>query len=490
GIDITTNDVDLPVPLPEIGFPSSGATGGGTTRLELFRCVLEQDGVPLTSNRLQVMDLRSTLPFDIDFLMNFKNFFPPPGNDSVKIDQTLESGETYNFDFSLKGDTLRALEYPDSAIGQLELDVAVTIPEQKTTIPFNTDEIGSFGLGVRFGSLNFKELEAFIYQGFPSVPTEQELPQGFKGVTLADVRIQFIMDSQIRLPVKMNMDFIAIDVFNDTTRLIVDIDTVGYPASDSPGDTSRTIIELNRFGTQITIYESISDSLPSYDTLKVPCDGCGTIIDVMAANPATLIVDAEARIDGRGTIVAGASLGGGFKLVAPFALIMEPMTIMSQPTVLEEMDYQTRNRIRSSLIQSDMVFDVTNSLPFGAELSVLLSNAEFFPTDTTMDMLSDFRDSMAAEQGWNPSDDVYIIKNCTDLSPENSNIYIFNVMTDHNECIDGMPYIIRSDGTGVDTVISYVDTLFKFILPFPDRLYTDEDADSLGVPTGMVAEPG
>ena len=63
-------------------------------------------------------------------------------------------------------------------------------------------------------------------------------------------------------------------------------------------------------------------------------------------------------------------------------------------------------------------------------------------------------------------------------------------MTDHNECIDGMPYIIRSDGTGVDTVISYVDTLFKFILPFPDRLYTDEDADSLGVPTGMVAEPG
>ncbi|GIT40617.1 MAG: hypothetical protein Ct9H300mP9_4670 [Candidatus Neomarinimicrobiota bacterium] len=140
--------------------------------------------------------------------------------------------------------------------------MAVTIPEQKTVIPFNTDEIGSFGLGVRFGSLNFKELEAYIYQGFPSVPTEQELPQGFKGVTLADVRIQFIMDSQIRLPVKMNMDFIAIDVFNDTTRLIVDIDTVGYPASDSPGDTSRTIIELNRLGTQITIYESLSDSLP------------------------------------------------------------------------------------------------------------------------------------------------------------------------------------------------------------------------------------
>ena len=491
GIDVTTNAVDLPVPLPEIAFPAASASGGGTTRLELFRCLLEEgDGVPETSNFLQIIDLQSTLPFDIDFLMDFKNFFPPPEKDSVKIDITLESGVPYNDYFNLNGYTLRAEHYPDSPIGELELDVAVSIPEQKAVIPFDTDEIGSFGLGVRFGSLLFNELEAYIYQGFPSVPTEQELPQGFKGATLADVRIQFIMNSQIRLPVKMNMEFIAIDVFNETTRLVVEVDTVGYPSLDSPGDTSKTIIELNRFGTQITIYESTSDSLPSYDSLTVPCDGCGTIIDVMAANPATLIVNAEARIDGRGTIVAGASLGGAFRLVAPFALILEPMTIMSQPTVLEEMDYQTRNRIRSSLIQSDMVFDITNALPFGADLSVLLSNAEFFPTDTTMDMLADFRDSMAIEQGWNSTDDVYIIKNCADLSPDNGNIYIFNVMTDYNECIDGMPYIIRSDGSGVDTVLSYVDTLFKFILPSPERLYTDEDADSLGVPTGMVAEPG
>tara|TARA_B100001287_G_scaffold95745_1_gene80466 strand:- start:40 stop:834 length:795 start_codon:yes stop_codon:yes gene_type:complete len=49
---------------------------------------------------------------------------------------------------------------------------------------------------------------------------------------------------------------------------------------------------------------------------------------------------------------------------------------------------------------------------------------------------------------------------------------------------------VRSDGSGVDTVISYVDTLFKFILPDPGRLYTSEDEDSLGFPEGMVAEPG
>jgi hypothetical protein len=61
-------------------------------------------------------------------------------------------------------------------------------------------------------------------------------------------------------------------------------------------------------------------------------------------------------------------------------------------------------------------------------------------------------------------------------------------MTDFSECIEGIPYIVRSDGSGIDTVISYVDTLFKFILPSPNRLYTAED--TLGFPEGMVAEPG
>jgi hypothetical protein len=103
-------------------------------------------------------------------------------------------------------------------------------------------------------------------------------------------------------------------------------------------------------------------------------------------------------------------------------------------------------------------------------------------------MLLAFRDTMALNQGWSPTDNVYIVNRCLDLSPKTSNIYIYDVMTDFSECIDGIPYIVRSDGSGVDTVISYVDTLFKFILPSPNRLYTAED--TLGFPEGMVAEPG
>ena len=484
-MDVSIDSVGLGIDAPEIPFGATENEDGTSTSLELYRTVLSSEGVPYNSNRLQILNLKNTFPFNIKFLMDYKNFFIPEGNVPVKIDQILVPGETYNFDISLKGDTMRAAN-PDSAIEKLDLELDVSIPTQKVTIPLDGSSLGGMGLTIRFGSLQFKELEANIIQGFPSVPQDQEMPQGFKGATIADVRLALIMKSQIKLPVRMNMDFAGVDVFGDTTRMNFAIDTIGYPPTSL--DTSMTVIELNRWGTRIQIYDRTTDSIATYDTLVAPAEGQGTIIDLMASNPTKLTIDASARIDGRGTIVAGAGLGGGFRLVAPFSLILDEMVFLSQPTVIEEMDYETRNKIRNSLISAEMVFDVTNAMPIGAELAMLLSNSEFFPTSPTPEMLLAFRDTMALKQGWSPTDNIYIINRCSDLSPKTSNIYIYDVMTDFSECIEGIPYIVRSDGSGIDTVISYVDTLFKFILPSPNRLYTAED--TLGFPEGMVAEPG
>ena len=40
-------------------------------------------------------------------------------------------------------------------------------------------------------------------------------------------------------------------------------------------------------------------------------------------------------------------------------------------------------------------------------------------------------------------------------------------MTDYSDCMEGLPYIVKSSGSGIDTIISYVDTLFQFELPTP-----------------------
>ena len=148
---------------------------------------------------------------------------------------------------------------PDSAIDKLDLDLAVSIPTQKVTIPLDGSSLGGLGLTLRFGSLEFQELEANIVQGFPSVPQDQEMPQGFKGATIADVRLALIMKSQIRLPVRMNMDFTGVDVFGDTTLMTFNIDTIGYPPTTL--DTSMTVIELSRLGTRIQIFDKTTDKL-------------------------------------------------------------------------------------------------------------------------------------------------------------------------------------------------------------------------------------
>ena len=80
-------------------------------------------------------------------------------------------------------------------------------------------------------------------------------------------------------------------------------------------------------------------------------------------------------------------------------------------------------------------------------------------------------------------------------------------MTDFSECIDGTPYIVKTSGSSTDTIISYVDTLFKFFLPNPIEYYQSGGdtslyhyfnydsvnnvyLDSVEYADGMVAVPG
>jgi hypothetical protein len=83
---------------------------------------------------------------------------------------------------------------------------------------------------------------------------------------------------------------------------------------------------------------------------------------------------------------------------------------------------------------------------------------------------------------------LYIIDNCDSLSPAKGDIYSFNVMSDSSQCVNGMKYLVKkSVGTSVDTVISYVDTLFRFLLPSPQEYYSD--SSTIGHP-GQVSVPG
>ncbi|MBL7013286.1 MAG: hypothetical protein ISR83_02590 [Candidatus Marinimicrobia bacterium] len=487
--DVSITETILDIPKPDMGFAASeGDEEGSETSLSIFQAMLKTEGVDNTANRLVISNLASTFPFDINFKMNFQNFAPPAGGDSVIIETVLSKGNVFDRDFDLKGYSFQSTQYPDEPINNMELALDVSIPEQIASIPLDGSSLGGLGLGVRMYSMEFESLEAYVYMGFPSVTQNMDnMPQGFSGMMMTDVRIQFIMYSQIKLPVKLGIDMIGIDTFGDTTTLCVNVDSIGYPINDV--DTAMTVIELNKYGTLTEIYNSKSDSAPSWSNQVLSDENCANIIELLSVNPVNLIVESESRVDGRGTIEIGKAIGGGFRLEAPFEVMMAPMTFISAvETPIEEFDHETRNRIRSSLIQAELTSNVTNALPFGAELSILMSNLTLFPSDRSSEMLSVLRDSLVSQQGWDPTDSIYIVDTCLELDPDTSDIHIFNVMTDFSECIDGMPYLVRRSISGTDSVIAYVDTLWKFILPDPVSYY--EEGDSSGFPPGMVHEAG
>ena len=67
-------------------------------------------------------------------------------------------------------------------------------------------------------------------------------------------------------------------------------------------------------------------------------------------------------------------------------------------------------------------------------------------------------------------------------------IYIFNVMSDSSECVEGVNYLVKTnDDAHLDTLVSYVDTLFRVEVPEPDSLYQETNSEGH---KGQVAVPG
>ena len=81
------------------------------------------------------------------------------------------------------------------------------------------------------------------------------------------------------------------------------------------------------------------------------------------------------------------------------------------------------DKIRNGLISSSLVTSIENALPFGAEVSVLMSNDSLFPTNSSVEQLSIFRDSLALKGLLNITDSLYIISGCEKLSPDSNSIY-------------------------------------------------------------------
>ena len=86
-----------------------------------------------------------------------------------------------------------------------------------------------------------------------------------------------------------------------------------------------------------------------------------------------MLIDPKVKVDGRGELRANKALGATFRVTIPFALQLEPMVFMGgTATKIEAFEHDTRSKIRKGLKETNLVSNITNALPFGAEVAVLM----------------------------------------------------------------------------------------------------------------------
>ncbi len=448
---------DITPELDPISFPS---------QIEVFKGVYESGSmIPPNVNKLSVTNLQNTYPFDIDFYLDFKNFFTAD-SEEIKIDTVLSTNITQQHTFDLKGDTVRSTLYPDSPLTELEMDLSVALSEQTATVPIDGSNIGSLGLTIRFYDQKYESLEAMIVEPFPTRShIVDDIPQGMNGLYFTDASLEFEMFNTVSAPISVDIDIVGYPQFNDSILVNVasTIDTTGISLYDS----SKTVIHLHREGTTTYFYASPLDSLPSDSVVQVAEEG-KSIVDLLSANPERMVITTDARIDGRVVLEGGTFIHGNYIIHAPFEVEMDEMYfIPASASYIADMDHITRNRIRSSLYNATLNANISNTIPVGGNLSLLFSNQEYFPLNITTEKLIALRDTLVVMEGWDPTTEIYVVNNCEELNPANGNYHIFNTMDDYTDCVEGMNYLIKSTGVGVDTVFAYVDTLWYFILPDP-----------------------
>ena len=434
-------------------------------------------------NRFNFSDIRSTLPFPIDFTIDFKNFVPPTDNEPpVKIDEILRDGdEPVNKEIKIYGYNFLNVTNPGDPLEELEVDITVkTVPgTYKFPIDGSKDE-WEFTFGIAMQEMWFESLTGDLDCPFPSQTQEiGNIPQGVTGMEFGEVILKITMFNQIKLPITLELDLLGISSVGATAEMKVLVD-LAEPADDSVSDTAKTVIKLSSIGTEIEKFESTNEGTVP-ETIPAVKEEGNTIVDLLALNPKDFLVNATARVKGEGKIEADKSIWGIYELEAPFIVRMDPMTfIPNSSTVIDEWAHDTRTKLRNFVKGAFITSRVINGLPIGGNLSVLFSNQEIFPLDRSPETLAAMADSLDWES-------LYVVSDCESLMNPDSDIIFSSVIYDTSDCVDGTAYLVRGYSGESDLVISYVDTMFTIELPRPKSYYAK--TSPIGLPMSVMT-PG
>jgi hypothetical protein len=124
-------------------------------------------------------------------------------------------------------------------------------------------------------------------------------------------------------------------------------------------------------------------------------DPSPNIVDLMAIMPTSIRMEAEAFVDGEGSVEVGQSVQADYQIFTPLYIrILDPSSIETD-IIEEEIDEDTQNQIENNVKSAFFLFNIENGLPVGSEAVVYVANDstklfdDTIPDDSTMFTIRD-----------------------------------------------------------------------------------------------------
>ena len=337
----------------------------GSTELISGRFSSKTDEMILTiNNGLQVpLSASLLLPNFIDFTTNLPetviwDSIPPGGSETQRVD--------------LRGDSLTnpAGEFPLTNIEYIF--EATTLSLGSSSIISEDDDIE---LVIVLDTLRFLRWKANFDETIPTTETNiKDMPEGFAGISLEDVRLILNLHNTISVPMFLDLNIMGTNtILNSRAELaLVDAELRSPPLFSLQPETTQIV-----FKKDSTCVNAVCE--PSGET---------DIVDFFNILPDNISISGEASLLGVGVVSVGQSMGGDFQLIVPFSFSLDsiakfvPSTFSTIAALEDKQKEQIENNILYAIVESELV----NSFPFGGTVSLLITD-DFTKFDVHPDSL-------------------------------------------------------------------------------------------------------
>ena len=325
----------------------------GSTELISGRFSSETDEMILTiNNGLQVpLSASLLLPNFIDFTTNLAetviwDSIPPGGSETQRVD--------------LRGDSLTnpAGEFPLTNIEYIF--EATTLSPGSSSIISEDDDIE---LVIVLDTLRFLRWKANFDETIPTTETNiKDMPEGFAGISLEDVRLILNLHNTISVPMFLDLNIMGTNtILNSRAELaLVDAELRSPPLFSLQPETTQIV-----FKKDSTCVNAVCE--PSGET---------DIVDFFNILPDNISISGEASLLGVGVVSVGQSMSGDYQLIVPFSFSLDsiakfvPSTFSTIAALEDKQKELIENNILYAIVESELV----NSFPFGGTVSLLITD--------------------------------------------------------------------------------------------------------------------